>query len=593
MEATQLLKMTELRLIAPLIVVSIVSIVVLMLEAFHKTKASRRYLAWVSVLGLALAGLDTFYLLSSGTSGFAMGHMLFVDGFSLVFNLVILVAAVFATLISPAFLASHRLDRGEYYVLLLISTVGMMLMTSAADLFVLFFGLEMMSIPIYAMASFFRHSSKSAESGMKYFILGAFASAIFLYGIALFYGITGTTNLVEISRIVFSGLGSVGATDLSAAQTAAANNAFVDFVGLNAHGVVIFKLTAIPAIALILILVALAFKVAAVPFHSWTPDVYSGAPSSAVGFMATGVKTAAFAALIRIFIVGFYGQAARISDTGWLNALFWLAMISIIVGNLVALVQKDVKRMLAYSAISHAGFMLVGVASASYSPELFHSMDVVVFYAMAYTFGTVGAFGVLAYFGKRGEECTTYDDLAGISKKYPGAALAMTIFMLSAAGIPPTAGFAAKFFVLRAAVQTGEKLFVILAVVAVLASVAGVYYYLKVVLSMYMKAPRREVRAVGGFEIKAALVACGTATLFLGLFPGSFMTVATQGIEHTLGLPVEVSTTLKSRALKSRLTAIEGVPAAASGRVMAGGKLIEPLPRTLAKGRGKVPLAHR
>jgi NADH-quinone oxidoreductase subunit N len=388
---------------------------------------------------------------------------------------------------------------------------------------------------------------------MKYFILGAFASAIFLYGIALIYGITGTTNLVEISRVMFDGLAAVGTSDVGAAQAAAANSGFVDFVGLNANGVVVFKLTAIPAIGLIMILVAFAFKVAAVPFHAWTPDVYMGAPTAAVAFMATGVKAAAFAGLIRVFAVGFFDQAARISDTGWLNALFWLALFSMVVGNLVALVQKDVKRMLAYSSISHAGFMLVGVASAAYAPEHFHSMDAVVFYAFSYTFGTAGAFGVLAYLGKRGEECTTYDDLSGIAKKFPGAALAMTIFMLSAAGIPPTAGFVAKFFVLRSAVQTGQELFIILAVVGVLASVAGVYYYLKVVLSMYMKAPRREVRSVGGFEIKAALTICATATVFLGIFPGALMNMATQGIHRTMGLPLEVSSVLKGETLEAGL----------------------------------------
>ncbi len=513
---------SDLRLISPMITLSITGMLVLMMGVFHRTSASRKYLAWISILGLFLAGVDTAYLLSSDVSRVIFGGMVAVDSLSLVFSLILILSGALACLISPAYLESHRMERGEYYALLLFSLVGMITMVSAADLFAAFIGLEMMSIPIYCLAGFFRHSSRSAESAMKYFILGAFASALFLYGIAFFYGITGTTNLAEIARVL--GSGPFWLEDGVRADT----------------GAQVLKLDLLPAIAMVMILVAFAFKVAAAPFHMWTPDVYQGAPSSVVGFMATAVKAAAFGALIRVFTTAFFAQGARISDTGWLVTLFWLALFSMVLGNLVAIVQKDVKRMLAYSSIAHAGYLLVGFTAASVTGQSFAEMDAVVFYLLAYLFSTMGAFAVLAWFGKRGQECTTYDDLAGVADNHPGAALAMTLFMLSSAGIPPTAGFVAKFFVFKAAVETGERLFIILAVAGVLVSVAGVYYYLKLIVSMYMKSPRREVIALGGFELKAAMVVCAACTLLLGVLPGSGLELASDGISNTSGLPAEI-----------------------------------------------------
>lgn len=506
---------TDLRLMAPMMLVATMGIAVLMLEVFHRSQAGRKYLAWMSIFGLGVAGLDSIYLLTSGANHEAFGGMIHVDSFSLVINLLIILAGILACLASPAYIASHKIDRGEYYSLLLFSAVGMMIMGSAADLFTMFMGLEMMSIPIYCLAAFFRHSSRSAESGMKYFILGAFSSAFLLYGIALIYGMTGTTDLEGIRTEMTAG-------------------------GFFVSGNPVDQLATLPALALILLVVAFAFKVAAVPFHMWTPDVYEGAPSSVVSFMSTAVKTAGFAALVRVFVVGFFDQPARLSDTGWLVVFFWLAILSMALGNVVAIVQKNVKRMLAYSSIAHAGYLLVGFVAASHSAEDFGGMDSVLFYLLAYTFATVGAFAVLAYFGKRGEECTTFDDLAGIGTRHPGAALAMTIFMLSSAGIPPTAGFVAKFYVFRAAVMTGSTEFLILAVVGVLLSLAGVYYYLKLIVSMYMKPARREVTAIGGVEMKMALVICAVATLFFGIFPNSGLDLARVGVSGIYGAPPAV-----------------------------------------------------
>jgi NADH-quinone oxidoreductase subunit N len=511
---------TELRLVAPMIIVATTAIAVLLLQVFHRSQASRKYLAWISSLGLAVAGIDSVYLLGRGADHVVFSGMLHIDGFSLVINLLIVIAGILSCLASPAYLASHRLDRGEYYGLILFSIVGMMTMGASGDLFTVFMGVEMMSIPIYCLAAFFRHSARSAESGMKYFILGSFSSAFLLYGIALIYGLTGTTNLEAIRGAMRTG-------------------AF--FV----EGDPVATLATLPALALVLILVAFAFKIAAVPFHMWTPDVYEGAPTAAVSFMSTAVKTAGFAALVRVFVVGFFDAPARVSDTGWLIVFFWLAVLSMALGNVVAIVQTNVKRMLAYSSIAHAGYLLVGFTAASHSAESFLNMESVLFYLLSYTFATVGAFAVLAYFGKRGEECTTYDDLAGIGTRYPGASLAMAIFMFSSAGIPPTAGFIAKFYVFRAAIMTGSTEFLVLAVVGVLLSLAGVYYYLKLVVSMYMKPARREVVAIGGVEIKMALVVCAVATLYLGIFPAVGLDLARTGVQGIHGAPPAIQSAVR------------------------------------------------
>lgn len=523
----------DVRLLLPMILVSIGAMSMLMLQVFQRARTSRAYMAWVAVLFLMAAGLDSAYLLGEGVSKEIFGGSLVVDSFSLVFNMIFVLGASLASLISPAYLASHRMDRGEYYALLLFSTVGMMTMASAMDLFTMFIGLEMMSIPVYCLAGFFRHSSRSAESAMKYFLLGAFASAFLLYGISLIYGVVGSTDLETIARVLES------------------NVSFLRVGGVHhVTGEQVTELALLPGLGMLLILVALAFKNAAVPFHMWTPDVYTGAPSSVTSFMATGVKAASFAALIRVFCVGFFGEAARLSGTGWVIALFWLALFSMILGNVAAMVQRNVKRMLAYSSIAHAGYILVGLLAASYQSERFLNMESVLFYLLAYTLTTAGAFGVLAYVGKRGEEAVTYDDLAGLAQRHPGAALAMTVFMLSSAGIPPTAGFVAKFYAFKAAVQTGERLFIILAIVGILFSVAGVYYYLRVVVSMYMKDARREVAAVPGVPVKLAMVISAVGVLIFGLLPSSGLDLVRKGVLGMHGMPTEVREAMIKQSVK-------------------------------------------
>ena len=558
---TELMKyasLTDLRLLAPMILVAVVACALLMLQVFQRAAASRTYLAWVAVAGLAAAGIDTLYLLGRGTQSFAMGQMLFVDGFALMVNLICIFGAILACLISPAYLADHRMARGEYYALILFSVVGMMVMAAGADLFAIFIGLEMMSIPVYCLAGFFRHSNRSAEAAMKYFFLGAIASAIFLYGIALLYGVTGTTNLVLMARALDAGgVSQLSPNDVAGASALAARTGLLEFVGVQAgSGLPLFKLGMLPGMGLVMVLVAFAFKVALVPFHMWTPDAYQGSPSSAVAFMSTAVKAAAFAGLIRVFFVAFWGQPARLSGTGWVGVLFFLALVSMVYGNLAAIVQKNVKRILAYSSVAHGGYITVGVVAAAAGPTQVVNLDGVLFYLVVYTAATAGAFGVLAYFGKRGEECQTLEDLSGIAERYPGAALAMTIFLLSSAGIPPTGGFLAKFYVFKAAIQTGDQAFIGLAIAGVLASVAGVYYYLKIIMAMYMKTGRRRVQEVSGLPLRLALTICAAVTLLLGVYPSPVLNTARDSVVGALGWSAEVRQGLNA-AKSPRILSLE------------------------------------
>jgi NADH-quinone oxidoreductase subunit N len=517
--------LSDLRLLAPLITVALGAVALLLIEVFQRSRASRDYLSWIGALFLGVAAVDTVYLLSSSQATAVMSGMLVVDGFGLTSQLILLLGGAMACLMSPAYLASHKMARGEYYALVLFSVVGMMTMVAAVDLFTIFLGLEMMSIPIYCLVGFFRHSGRSAEAALKYFLLGAFASALLLYGIALIYGLTGTTDLESIARVL--------------------ENNPAGFLATGTHpvsGAAIRELATLPGLALLLILVAFGFKNALVPFHMWTPDVYTGAPTTVTAWMATGVKAASLLALVRIFCVGFYAEPARLSGTGWIMVLFWMALLSMILGNVAAMAQRNVKRMLAWSSVAHAGYLLVGFLAAAYNPSLLMNLEAVLFYLLSYTLTTGGAFAVLAWLGKRGEEAVTFDDLSGLSARHPGAALAMTIFMLSSAGIPPTAGFVAKFYVFKAAIQTGEAAFVGLSIAGILFSVAGVYYYLRVIVSMYMKDARREVVALAGPEIRLVVLLAALGVAAFGIFPNLGLELMRHGVQTLRGLPVAAAT---------------------------------------------------
>lgn len=502
-------------------IVALWACLVILFDVFHRSETSRDYLAYLSAIGMGVALVSIWTLWDNTLDGAVFHGMLYFDKFSLLASAICCVSGIIAVLLSPAYLRAHSMDRGEYYMLILFAVSGMIFMVQSADMLSFFIGLEVMSIPVYALAAFLRKDRRSAEAGMKYFILGAFSTGLLLYGIALVYGLTGTTNFEMVGTHL--------------------KTAFVASEG-SAHIMIVFSW--------VLVLSGFAFKIAAAPFHIWTPDVYTGSPTPASGFMATGVKTAAFIAMIRVFAIAFGDGAFKggFAGVGWLDALLLFAVFSMVLGNFVAITQNNVKRMLAYSSIAHAGYILVGVTAANSDPNFFLHNDAVLFYLATYSLGTLGAFGVLAYLGQKGQSAETYEDLSGMGIKYPILGLIMAICMFSSAGIPPTAGFLGKFYIFRSAVDvgstTGEFSFIVVAIVGVLASVAGVYYYLRVLVHMYMKP------ASGSFESRPqsgatfALVICAIGTLYLGLFPGKAIDLSREAVVDFQGAPANVQKTL-------------------------------------------------
>ncbi len=496
---------------------------VILFDVFHRSETSRDYLGYIAALGLGLTALSCAYLWNHTSDQTAFFGMLYLDRFSLLASALCSVSGLVAILLSPAYLRAHFMDRSEYYILILFAVSGMIFMTQSADLLSFFLGLEVMSIPIYALAGFLRKDKRSAEAGLKYFVLGAFSTGLFLYGVAFIYGLTGTTNLERIGEIL--------PNVIAGGQT-----------GMIMMGV-------------LLILSGFAFKVAAAPFHIWTPDVYTGSPTPVVGFMATGVKIAAFVALIRTFVIAFGSEQLAggfAGNDGWLDLLLFFAIASMVLGNFVAITQSNVKRMLAYSSIAHAGYLLLGLVSANVAPDFFLHNDAVIFYLATYTFGTLGAFGVLSYIGRKGRSAETYDDLNGIGLKYPFVGVVMAVFMFSSAGIPPAAGFLGKFYIFRTAVDvgstTGEFIFIVGAIIGVLTSVAGVFYYLRVLVAMYMKP------ATGTLEVRPhasatfALALCAVLTLGFGIFPSTGIQLARESVVDFAGAPASLRPILRQGA---------------------------------------------
>jgi len=398
-----------------------------------------------------------------------------VDGFSLFATIVLAAAVILGALFLDGWLRREDMETAEPYVLMLLSASGGVIMASANDLIVMFLGLEILSIAVYVMAAMHLRRAASQEAGVKYFVLGAFASAFLLYGIAMLYGGTGSTNLVDIA-------------------------AFLSENVLSDSGLVLAGLA--------LVLVGFGFKVAAVPFHFWTPDVYQGAPSASVVWMASGVKVAGFAGLLRVFYLGF--PAYRLD---WQPIVFALAAVTLVVGSVLAVVQDDVRRLLAYSSISHAGFVLVGVQAASAD-----GVQSALFYLAAYVFMVAGSFGVVSLVGRKGDVGHHLDDYRGLAKDRPGLALVFALFLFAQGGIPLTSGFFAKFYVITAAVDAGSTY---LALIAMLASVISVFLYLRIIVSMYMEADddheRRRIPIP--FSAGLALALCVLVTLAAGVFP--------------------------------------------------------------------------
>ncbi len=463
----------------------------------HHEPGAQRRAGVLALGGIALAAAATIWLWASGARVAGIPTSLALDPFRFAVDLIVLLAAALAVLLSMDYLEREKILIPEYHVLVLFAAVGMMLLAGGEDLFVIFLGLELMSVSVYVLSGIDRRSKVGGEAALKYFLLGAFASAFFLYGIALLYGATGTTKLSMI-----------------AAQ--------IGPLGLQRHPMLLAGLA--------LLLIGFGFKVAAVPFHMWTPDVYDGAPTPVTGFMATAVKAAAFAALLRVLLGGF----ASIHVV-WEQVIWWLAAITMVVGNLVALSQRSVKRMLAYSSIAHAGYLLTALVAGSTA-----GAAAFLFYLPFYTLMTMGAFAILALKGRGGERDVLIDDLAGLAESHPWLAFGMTVCMLSLLGFPGTAGFIGKWYILVSATGGGYG---ILAAILVLTSVVSAGYYLPVVMAMYMKPSTHEQAHAGVLVprlVGITLAAMVVALLVFGLWPNPVLSKAAAGSRAFL--PASVTT---------------------------------------------------
>lgn len=457
----------------PLTVVSLMAVAVLVVESLRDRTEGLN--CWLALAGLLLAMLVAVQ--SVGASGTAYAGMLMTGGYSSYFDIVFSLAGLLTVMLSRSYIEKEGIEHGEYYSLILFAIAGMMLMAGALDLITFFLGLELMSIAFYIMAGFARKRLASNEAALKYFLLGAFATGFLLYGIALMYGSTGTTRLADIMM-----------------------------------GLPVYSRRLLFLIGVALLMVGLVFKVAAVPFHMWVPDVYEGSPTTVSGFMSTGGKAAAFSAFLLIF------SPALLSVMGSVREILAvLATLSMVVGNVIAISQNNIKRMLAYSSIAHAGYILTGIVAANSAGS-----NGVLFYLMAYTVMNVGAFGVLSILESNDGGNLTFDDYAGLSSRRPILAALMATFMFSLAGIPPFAGFFGKYYVFAGAIEGG---YTWLAIVGVLMSVVSVYYYLRLVVLMYFK---DQVSADAGGVPRlgvAALVISAAALLFFGIYPSSILSV--------------------------------------------------------------------
>jgi NADH-quinone oxidoreductase subunit N len=456
--------------ILPAIVLSISGVIIMVAEPFVSA-AKKSLLGWLGLGGVIAATAALVPM--SKNAGEWYANLWIVDNYSIFFHVIFLLIAGVTILTSIDFLARERINHPEFFALLIFATVGMMMMAGSNELMMVFIGLEVLSIATYVLAGFRRADLKSNESALKYFLLGSFSSAFFLYGVALVFGATGSTNLVGIAEALRSGDAEVGLVYLAAA----------------------------------LMLIASCFKVAVAPFHIWTPDVYEGAPSPVTGFMSVGPKAAGFALFLRVFMTAFPAIQDR-----WISIIWMVAALTMILGNVVAVAQTNIKRMLAYSSIAHAGYVAVAFASGSR-----RGISAALFYLLAYSLTNLGAFAIVTILSRGEDKLTEISDYAGLAAKRPALAGLLTLFLLSLAGVPGTAGFAGKFFIFRSSVESG---LLSLTVIGVITTVVSFYYYLYIIVQMYMRDPKEEFSdvAVAG-ALKLALLVAVLGTLYLGILP--------------------------------------------------------------------------
>jgi NADH-quinone oxidoreductase subunit N len=477
--------MSDYLAVVPLVCVWFGGILAMVAEAF-RLPGERMPVEGIAVGSLLTAGVTAALLWNRGTVSFGVVSG---DNFALFITLVLVMVGLLTVALSSQVIARDEINPGEYYALTLFAIGGMMLMASATDLLVIFIALEILSLAVYILTAIRRESKAGAEAAFKYFLLGAFSSAFFLYGVAFTFGIAGTTRLDEVVIVM---------------STLAGGRELLTYVALG------------------LLLVGFAFKVSAVPFHMWTPDAYEGAPAVVTAFMSAGVKAAAFGAFVRVFMSAFGGLQPQ-----WEPVIWMLSAASMILGVLAGVVQRNVRRMLAYSSIAHAGYLLMAMASGNDTGK-----GAILFYLLTYALTSVGAFGVTALVATREHSNDELGDYAGLAKRQPLLAFLMTIFLLSLGGFPPTAGFIGKWYLFSAAVSAGDYA---LAIIGVLTSVVSVFFYLRVVVMMYMSdetslSPVTQPSAASVFALAVPLV----ATFYLGILPARLLELALQSISTIL-----------------------------------------------------------
>jgi len=476
---------TNLITVLPEVIVALTAILIILLDLVID-QDRRDYMAYVGVVGLVAAAVADGVIWNKGDRALsAFNHSVVLDGFTLFTNLVFLAVGALVLLLSPDYLHRERINLSEYYVLVLAAICGMMLMGASSSLMTIFLALELFSVCLYVLAGFARSRERSQEAALKYFLLSAFASGFLLYGMALMYGETGSTQLLAINTFLSSHAGGDDPVLL---------------IGVG------------------LVIVGLAFKMAAVPFHVWTPDVYEGSPGPVTALMSVGTKLAAFAAFVRLF-----GAALPALTSHWEGIVWSLAVATMIFGNVAAVIQTDVKRMLGYSSIAHAGYLLVAIASFN-NNQNFDALPSLLYYFAIYTFMNIGAFAVVLAVSQKGERYESLRDFSGLATRSPWLAAAMAVFMFSLAGFPPTAGLFAKLYVFRAAIEAGHSE---LAVIGVLCSLVSVFYYLRVIFYMYMRGSTEDAqRPFIPPAWAVTLILSVAGSLLLGIFANPLLQLA-------------------------------------------------------------------